>query len=1189
MTPLLRCSLILLLPFLLALDCSVQAEGNGPTLRRQKREWILAPRRLVERHDYTTYKYIAKIRSDKENFTKIVYSIRGPGVNQEPYGIFSVNSDNGFVRVHSILDREEREFYLLKGSARYQNGSAAEKDIDLKITVEDVNDCAPVIQSKQVGYVKESSAAGTVVMKVIATDADKANTRNSEIYYSLSSSSSQMFSINSQTGEIMVRQNTLDRESQGTYTLSVQVSDLNGQGGGNSGSGDVTVTLLDINDNVPTLERETYEGSVEENTVNTEVMRIKAIDMDMIHTDNWLAAYQIVSGNEAGYFSITTDSKTNEGIIMINKALDYEQRRVLNLGVVVANKAGYEFGPGWTGGIPKPKPYPIKINVVNQKEGPRFKPSVKVVTVSEESKVSLNQIITNYHAIDSDTLKAATNVRYAKFRDEDNWIIIDEKTADIRLSKWADRESKYLKNGTYYAEIVCISNDIPEKTATGTIAISVEDSNDNCPKLTSTSETMCIEQETIWVTAEDNDQYPNAGPFEFNVIEKESQGTWSVEPFNETTAILRDHANLWTGIYKVAMEIKDQQGRSCGDVQTVDVTVCTCHETTNTCLSRRAKRAGLGAAGVLLLLLGLLLLLLVPLLLLFCLCGGSAALGNFKAIPFDAKQQLISYHTEGQGEDKEVPLLQIPAEVDHGTMTAVDVNRYGGAAFGGGVVDGAVSGGGMNTSTLHMDRYSKYRFSGHSGMDDMEGGTMTMTGREQGSRYRTDAYDGLALPDHFLGEYYSSKANHATEQSQLKDSFLVYDYEGRESLAGSVGCCSLLENDNDLAFLDDLGPKFKTLAGICQGSTIVTESVSAAVSARPPIPVAPAMPTPLPTPSTHTHLHTHTETIRDRGVNVNTLNTSNVASESSTLIQEHRLSERAQGSATIPKVHIQENVVVSSPTMLIQQPAMYYTTAPMYVVEPKPQMVLVAGGTQQAVSQIGHMGLNQGYVQVGGIQGSQGLMQVGTIQGSQALAGVTQQAVGQVSHMGLGQGFVQVGGIQGSQGLMQVGGIQGSQGLMQVGGIQGPQGLMQVGGVQGSPGVVQVGGIQGSQGVMLVERQAGMDGTVVQTVPGFSQGTVPRSRQVLVVDNGSVAGSCAQSGGHVVQTFVQTSQGSAGQGFEVRGQGAQLSSSPQHGSLGSYEDLELTTTPKLQGSKRVVVQHKKVSVTERNTDTGTTY
>lgn len=49
-------------------------------------------------------------------------------------------------------------------------------------------------------------------------------------------------------------------------------------------------------------------------------------------------------------------------------------------------------------------------------------------------------------------------VRYAKIKDADNWLIIDENTADIRLNKLPDRESTFLVNGTYYAEIICISN-----------------------------------------------------------------------------------------------------------------------------------------------------------------------------------------------------------------------------------------------------------------------------------------------------------------------------------------------------------------------------------------------------------------------------------------------------------------------------------------------------------------------------------------------------------------------------------------------------------------------------------------------------------------------------------------------------------------------------------------------------------
>lgn len=51
-------------------------------------------------------------------------------------------------------------------------------------------------------------------MKVIATDADEENTLHSKISYSIVGQSNVggMFFINSQTGEVLVRQNTLDRE-----------------------------------------------------------------------------------------------------------------------------------------------------------------------------------------------------------------------------------------------------------------------------------------------------------------------------------------------------------------------------------------------------------------------------------------------------------------------------------------------------------------------------------------------------------------------------------------------------------------------------------------------------------------------------------------------------------------------------------------------------------------------------------------------------------------------------------------------------------------------------------------------------------------------------------------------------------------------------------------------------------------
>lgn len=72
----------------------------------------------------------------------------------------------------------------------------------------------------------------------------------------------------------------------------------------------------------------------------------------------------------------------------------------------------------------------------------------------------------------------------------------------------------------------------PSKTATGTIAIQVEDYNDHCPELTGTTQTMCLDDNAIYITATDKDEFPNSAPFDFSVIQTENKQKWTVEPFN---------------------------------------------------------------------------------------------------------------------------------------------------------------------------------------------------------------------------------------------------------------------------------------------------------------------------------------------------------------------------------------------------------------------------------------------------------------------------------------------------------------------------------------------------------------------------------------------------------------------------------------------------------------------------------
>lgn len=83
-----------------------------------------------------------------------------------------------------------------------------------------------------------------------------------------------------------------------------------------------------------------------------------------------------------------------------------------------------------------------------------------------------------------------------------------------------------------YYNVPNLSIDFVPKTATGTLAIQVEDFNDHCPILTSSAQTLCYGNRVVYVTATDGDKYPNADPFTFTVVTKETKEKWSSERLN---------------------------------------------------------------------------------------------------------------------------------------------------------------------------------------------------------------------------------------------------------------------------------------------------------------------------------------------------------------------------------------------------------------------------------------------------------------------------------------------------------------------------------------------------------------------------------------------------------------------------------------------------------------------------------
>ncbi|XP_046905985.1 desmoglein-3-like [Hypomesus transpacificus] len=971
---LLLCSAILL--------CGDRACG-GPCmqrhLKRHKREWVVPAQKLKENFDYTDRKYVAKIRSDlADSGEKLFYTLTGRGASKDPVNLFIVGENDGLVRIRGILDRERIPKYTLNGVARFQNGTVAEEKIDLNIEVVDENDNPPVFDIQAPATVIESSPPGTVVTKVTATDADEANSLHSKISYSITkqepTDGAMLFSIDRNTGFISVKNPSIDREKYDSYLLTVKGTDMDGASSGNTGTTQVKIQVVDINDNLPVLEKDEYSGSINENTVDVEVMRFQALDSDLEKTDNWLAEFEIVSGNEDQIFGIHTDPRTNEGVLTLKKPVDFELHPNLQLGLVVTNRAPFVGGAGGGGGgawvaggtgggtwggtgggtgvssgaagsklvIGGGKRYPVKIAVKNLPDGPVFRPAVKPLSISESPGDSVSKVIATYKAVDGDTGKPAENVQYAKGFDPDNWLSVNPDTAEITLNKQPDRESPFLVNGTYYAKILCLTKDMPIQTATGTIAIHVEDLNDNCPVLISTQEYLCSGTERFNVTAEDLDANPNGAPLKFTLVSEESMGAWMVEEISDTNTSLRAMEPLWPGLYDITLIIQDQQGLACPEPQHLLLQVCTCSSSNNrTCGVKGAdgemaalkgsSSFGLPAIGILVL--AFLILLLMGLLMLTFPCGEGGTM--FVDLPFEPKQHLISYHLEGQGEDREVPLKSTPwmisAPAPQTTLmglkwanTTMAVHNMAAvskmSAFGGTHLDY------QQTEMVEMDSMDMTYF---QGMEDS-----------------VDLHD--ALPDHILDDYYSQKTTCLAENYSQKDSLLLFDYEGQGSPVGSVGCCSLLESDDDLQFLSDLGPKFRTLAEVCSGEKIQTEFkpiVSAPPPPRPAAPLASSTTTivtvasstvaapPPPAPVKHVE-----RTVVKKSERSGTLREGMAGQNHTFLVQQPVPLSPPAGQTIL----VQQPVPLSPPagqTILVQQP-MYYATTPMlqpmnYVVEPQ--------------------------------------------------------------------------------------------------------------------------------------------------------------------------------------------------------------------------------------------------------------
>ncbi|XP_071879719.1 protocadherin beta-4-like [Anas platyrhynchos] len=172
------------------------------------------------------------------------------------------------------LDREEQPELLFSLIATDGGSPPRSGTAQIHIIVLDVNDNAPTFsQDVYVGQVLESAPAGSVVLRVVATDPDVGLNGDISYRFSQAISDSQLpFTIDAISGEIRVTK-PLDFETTQKYELSMLATD----GGGLSGMCNAVVEVMDVNDNAPEVVISSFSSPLPENTEPGTVVAVFAV------------------------------------------------------------------------------------------------------------------------------------------------------------------------------------------------------------------------------------------------------------------------------------------------------------------------------------------------------------------------------------------------------------------------------------------------------------------------------------------------------------------------------------------------------------------------------------------------------------------------------------------------------------------------------------------------------------------------------------------------------------------------------------------------------------------------------------------------------------------------------------------------------------------------------------------------
>uniref|UniRef100_A0A8D1CLR9 Cadherin-related family member 2 n=1 Tax=Sus scrofa TaxID=9823 RepID=A0A8D1CLR9_PIG len=456
---------------------------------------------------------------------RITYSLL-PGNGDD---VFAVDPDSGTVTVRNgtLLDREKQAVYYLTLQAT--DGGNQSSSTTLHIILLDINDNKPVVTGSYNIFVQEEG--GNVSVAIQAHDDDQPDTNNSLLHFSLLPSSySHNFSVDPDKG-ILTNLGPLDREAidptlGGRIVLTVRVSDCGVPALWTDVN--VTITVEDINDNLPIFSHPSYSFSVKERDPGVLIGEVEAWDADQTEANNRISFS--LSGTGANNFILrgtVLGSGGAKGFLSLpsDTSLDYETQPFFSL-TVSAENPDPQAGEATAQVL-------VTVEDVNDTPPTLDATSLRGIRVAENG--SQHGIVAEVVAQDVDTMSQVevqlVNVICTKAGIDvgslcHGWFsVLDNGSVLINQSEAIDYETCDLVTLVVRACDITTDPRFQAYSDNGSLPITIEDVNDNAPYFLPEDKTFVIipelvmpNQQVASVRARDDDS-GNNGAILFSIFQ----------------------------------------------------------------------------------------------------------------------------------------------------------------------------------------------------------------------------------------------------------------------------------------------------------------------------------------------------------------------------------------------------------------------------------------------------------------------------------------------------------------------------------------------------------------------------------------------------------------------------------------------------------------------------------------------